>query len=102
MQGPIDGFGRFATAQGRKYLAQLCKHFGHKVPATVDPDGAAGRVQFAMGTAQFRADDAALTVQLRAGTAAGLQQMREVVDDHLRRFAFREGFEAMTWAPAAA
>lgn len=95
MQDPIEATGRFSTPNAARYMSQLCKHFGHKIPAEVEGDR--GRVTFAAGVAEFQADDATLTARLRAEDAGGLARLRGVIDDHLKRFAFREEFEAMDW-----
>ncbi|WP_374303466.1 DUF2218 domain-containing protein [Paracoccus sp. (in: a-proteobacteria)] len=98
MQDHIQTSGRFATPNGVKYLTQLCKHFGHKNPAEVAEDGSSGEVRFAMGQALMQADGQGLTATLRGEDQAALDQLRHIIDDHLKRFAFREGFEAMDWA----
>lgn len=101
MQEQISVTGRFSTPHGAKYLAQLCKHFGHKVPAEIDPDGSKGRVTFAMGEARMHADDAALFVTLTGADQAAIDQLQEVIDSHLQRFAFRETFTGIGWGAAA-
>lgn len=90
--------GRFATAHAQKYMTQLCTHFAHKIPATVDGETAEAR--FAMGIAHMSADNTALTVRLTAETADAAAQMKPIIDDHLRRFAFREKFTQMAWNDA--
>lgn len=98
MQDQMETTGQFATPNGAKYLAQLCKHFGRKVPAEVAEDGTSGEVRFAIGQARMQADDQGLTAILHGADQAALDQLRHIIDDHLKRFAFREGFEAMAWA----
>ncbi len=90
--------GQFDTPNAHKYMAQLCKHFGHKVPASVEGDR--GQVAFAMGEAHLSADDTGLTAMLSGADGAALAQMQQIIDDHLKRFAFREGFSGMTWGAA--
>ncbi|MFD1798202.1 DUF2218 domain-containing protein [Paracoccus aurantiacus] len=90
--------GRFETPNAAKYVTQLCKHFGHKVPASIE--GNRGQVTFAIGAAVMVADDAALTVTLSGSDAEALAQMQQTIDDHLQRFAFREDFSGMTWGAA--
>ena len=101
MQEQISVTGRFSTTHGAKYLTQLCKHFGHKVPAQVDPDGGQGRVSFAMGEAQMQADAAALHVTLTGADQGAIDQLQDVIDSHLQRFAFREDFTGMDWGTPA-
>lgn len=95
MQGQSVNTGRFETAKARNYLIQLCKHFGHKIPASVEGDQ--GHITFAMGEARLAADDSALTAILSGADDAALDRMRHIIDDHLKRFAFREDFTGMTW-----
>lgn len=99
MRDLIETTGRFFTPHAARYMGQLCKHFGHKVPAEVD--GNRARITFQMGVAELLADEATLTARLSATDAEALARLRGVIDDHLKRFAFREGFEAMDWGQPA-
>ena len=87
--------GHFDTRNGSKYLQQLCKHFGHKIETSHNESE--GQCQFAFGTAWLRADDAGLTVQFDLQAEEARDQAKGVIDSHLERFAFREGFSAMQW-----
>lgn len=98
MQEQSQVAGRYDTSNARKYMTQLCKHFGHKVPASVDGDN--GQVTFAIGKAGMAADDTRLTVTLTGADADALTQMQHIIDDHLKRFAFREDFSGMNWEAA--
>jgi hypothetical protein len=86
------------TAQARRYLGQLCKHFAHKLPVTFDE--IAGTIPFASGTCHLVATDAALTIDLEA-PADGMEELRDVVTRHLDRFAFREEL-VYDWHPIRA
>lgn len=96
MQDTFLSTGRFSTAKGRAYMTQLCKHFGHKIPAEVDGDR--GHVEFPLGMARMQADDLAIIVELTSDDAANVQRLQGVIDSHLERFAFREDFKAMEWS----
>ncbi|AUH64626.1 DUF2218 domain-containing protein [Paracoccus zhejiangensis] len=100
MQGQFRSTGRFSTPNAQKYMVQLCKHFGHKVPAEVEGD--AGQVTFGMGLAQMQSDDQALTVVLSGDSGEAVASLQEVIDSHLQRFAFREEFSGMDWSVVAA
>lgn len=100
MQEQFQTSGAFSTPNALKYVTQLCKHFGHKVPAEIQ--GNAGTVTFDMGIAQLNADDAVITATLTAGNAEALAQLQQVIDSHLQRFAFREDFTGMNWSSAQA
>jgi hypothetical protein len=94
----IQEIGRFDTPNGARYLQQLCKHFAHKVPVIVEAEE--GTVSLPTGPAKLRADAAGLTIRIEAEGAEALPRARAIIDDHLARFAFREGFTAMDWQPA--
>ena len=112
---------RFATPHAAKYIAQLCKHFAHKVPA--EWDAAQGRAALPSGPVTLRAEDGGLLVRIPAEDAKGMVrsragvgaeadalhvritaedakamiQSRFVVDSHLVTFAHREGFTGLCW-----
>lgn len=77
------------TEHASRYLQQLCKHWSHKMTVHFDP--AQGRVEFPSGaTLAMKADAAALTLRLESDDAEGLPRLQTVVEDHIKRFAFRE------------
>jgi uncharacterized protein len=80
-----------ATPQASRYLAQLCKHFQHKVPVTLD--GASGHIAFGMGDCRLRAEAGVLSLSLQAADDAQMAQLQDVVARHLLRFAFREAMQ---------
>lgn len=79
---------RVTTAVPRRYLAQLCKHFEHKLPVALAEDR--GRIEFSGGVCALEAGDDALTMRLTAEDEAALARLEDVVARHLVRFAFRE------------
>ncbi len=85
----------FETQHASKYLAQLCKHFGHKV--RVEYDAVDGRADLSRGPAIMRANDHALIVQVSAVDAIGLGASQITIESHLKRFAFREAPVALNW-----
>lgn len=99
MQDQFEDSGHFATPHASRYLQQLCKHWAHKVDVTYDVDR--GHVALPLGPVELDATGPALVITLRAATAADLAQARSVIDDHLARFAAREGFTGMAWRQAA-
>ena len=94
----LQDTGTFQTPNASKYLQQLCKHFAHKIE--VEFDETSGRAALPPGPATLTATDDGLRVEISAETDEGLQRARGVIDDHLKRFAFREGFEHMAWTAA--
>lgn len=86
------------TAKASGYLQQLCKHFGHKVPAECTPTE--GKVTFEMGTATLAANDTRLEMSVEGADGAAVERLEGVLASHLERFAFREELR-ITWTRAA-
>jgi hypothetical protein len=76
------------------YLTQLCKHFAHKIPTEHGQDY--GRMRFQPGLCTMRAADGVLSMECEAASENELQLVKNVVVDHLTRFAWREHL-AVTW-----
>ncbi|CUH82532.1 DUF2218 domain-containing protein [Tropicibacter naphthalenivorans] len=92
----LQATGRFDTQNGEKYVAQLCKHFAHKIETHVE--GGTGTAALGTGPCTMQASPDTLRITVQAATLDGLSQAKRIIDSHLARFAFREGFEAMDWA----
>ena len=92
----LESAARVPTAAPRRYMAQLCKHFAHKVPATFDDTR--GHIQFDVGPCDLEADQDAgiLVMRVRAADEAGIERLENVVARHLARFAFREQLD-VSW-----
>lgn len=86
-----------ATPLAGRYMTQLCKHFQHKLPVTLDD--AAGHIVFSIGDCRLSADGERLTLSLDSPDDAQLLQLQDVVARHLLRFAFRETMQ-IVWHPA--
>lgn len=82
------------TKSAFRYLGQLCKHFGHKVPASLEGDH--GWIAFDFGRCHLAATDDELSLHNTATAAEELQRLEQVIASHLARFAFRETL-AITW-----
>ncbi|MBW7921450.1 MAG: DUF2218 domain-containing protein [Rubellimicrobium sp.] len=90
--------GTYATVHAARYMQQLLKHFAHKIEVQVgDSDGHAA---LPVGPAAFTATAAELRVEITLNDPEMAPRARAIIDDHLARFAFREGFERMDWAEA--
>jgi len=85
---------RVPTAMGARYLAQLCKHFAHRL--TVTHEGNSGSIEFPDGLCVLTAQDNFLVMQLAAKDPETLDRLQTVMDKHLEQFAFREK-PAITW-----
>jgi hypothetical protein len=76
------------TDHAGRYLQQLCKHWSHRF--TVEYDASRGVVQFKDSRCAFEASSQHLLVSLTGADREALQALREVLAEHLKRFAFRE------------
>ena len=85
-----------ATDKAARYMSQLCKHFAHKIPATLD-GATGGRIEFPFGVCALAAEQAALHLSVEAENVQDLSRMEKVIADHLQRFAFREPVE-VSWS----
>lgn len=86
---------RYETANGRKYLTQLCKHWAHKLDVSYEDDH--GEVGFSFGKAIMNSDPAGLDVRMEVNDKADLDKAKAVLEDHLMRFAFREPVQKLDW-----
>jgi hypothetical protein len=81
------------TAHAARYMGQLVKHFGHKIPTELT--ATTGRIEFPFGVCTAQAGEAlTLTCEAPADT---LEQLQGVIERHLVRFAFRENELAVVW-----
>ena len=88
--------GHWATPKASQYLQTLCKHFGHMVETRFDERQ--GTIAFPGSSVRLLATATELLVAAEGTTPETAARVRGVIDSHLKRFAFREGFEAMDWA----
>jgi hypothetical protein len=91
---PYVSIARVPTKSALRYLGQLCKHFGHKVPSSLDGDH--GWIAFEFGRCHLAASDDELSLHNTAASLETLQRLEEVIARHLERFAFREKL-TITW-----
>ena len=87
----------FETANGRKYLTQLCKHFAHKIEVSYSEDK--GECYFAGGLGRLEADEKGLRMAVEANDEEWLNRAQSIIEVHLIRFAFREELESLDWLP---
>lgn len=91
--------GLVPTANGGKYVQQLCKHWSHKLDVTLDGD--TGVVRFPSAVATMAGGTDAIRIELTADDAETVEQMKGVIERHLDRFAFREVPLDYQWAAGA-
>ncbi|MCA0270656.1 MAG: DUF2218 domain-containing protein [Proteobacteria bacterium] len=89
-----------STPNGSKYIAQLCKHFAHKVEVSWDDHH--GYAELPSGPAEFVTDASGLSFRLEAADAKGIIQARFTIDVHLATFAHRENFLGLNWVVESA
>ena len=90
---------RVAAASASRYLQQLCKHWAHK--RQVSNDATQGRIEFDAGLCELNADGETLTMKISANEEGSLPVLEDVVERHLKRFAFRETLD-IRWSRQAA
>jgi hypothetical protein len=88
--------GSAKTASGSKYLQQLCKHWSHKFEVEFSTDR--GQVRFPSAVATIEASADTLIVTIETDDADSVEQLKEVVANHLDRFAFREAPLPFEWS----
>ncbi|WP_371168980.1 DUF2218 domain-containing protein [Aliiroseovarius sp. 2305UL8-7] len=84
------------TNHASKYLQQLGKHFGHKVPATFT--SSQGNVTLPFGHCEMTASDSALSITV-SGEHDEIGRLEQFISSHLSRFAFREN-PTLAWQRA--
>ena len=84
------------TLNAKRYLGQFVKHFSHKLPFVRHETNEHGEVEFPLGLCTLDADEQRLSIIINAGSAEEIGQLKDVVDRHLLRFAFREDI-AINW-----
>ena len=84
------------TPNARRYLGQFVKHFAHKLPFVRHENNEHGEVEFPLGLCSLDADATRLSIIVNASTPDEIERLKDVVDRHLLRFAFREEL-AIDW-----
>ena len=76
------------TAYGAPYLKRLCRHFAHKIPASIE--GQRGTLEFPFGLCLIDVDDHEMRIQIQVGDPENTDRAEQVVADHLVRMANRD------------
>ncbi len=79
---------RVSTENASSYLRKLCQHWSHKFLVSFDAQH--GTIDLAVGTCILDAEENALKVRLELAAARDETQLQRVVEEHIKRFAFRE------------
>lgn len=83
------------TTNAGRYLQQLSKHWSHKFEVNFDAQNS--DIAFPMGGLRMEAQAQALVVTLDPLPDADIERFKQVVADHLDRFAFKEAPLAFDW-----
>lgn len=86
----------FRTGKASRYIAQLCKHFAHKVEASFSETE--GRADLPGSLLLLRATPETLEIELRSDSLKEFTKGRYIVEDHIVRFAFREKLYCLNWS----
>lgn len=76
------------TAHASSYLRQLCRHWSHRFAVTFTNEH--GRIELPQALCTLDAAPELLTVRLDPAPEADATRLRQVVEEHLQRFGFRE------------
>lgn len=82
---------RVVTESGSLYLKKLCRHFAHKVPATMAGDR--GIVEFPFGRCRLEATADALTMVIMLTDGQQVAKAEQVLAEHLQRMARKEALD---------
>lgn len=88
----------FPTDRAAALMGTMAKHFGHKIPVTLDETQA--RIVFEFGEAVIAQAPGALHLSVEAGQPEQQQRLCAVIESHLMRFAHRENPAPLAWSGA--
>jgi hypothetical protein len=87
------------TENASSYLRKLCQHWSHKFLVSFDAQH--GTIDLAVGKCILDAETGALNVRLELPAEGDEARLQQVVEEHIKRFAFRETL-IFEWNTAAA
>jgi hypothetical protein len=88
-----------STENASSYLRKLCQHWSHKF--LVSFDAHQGTIDLHVGKCILDAEKNALKVRLELAAEGDRAQLQKVVEEHIKRFAFRETL-VFDWNSSAA
>jgi uncharacterized protein len=89
---------RVQTGEPARFMKQLCRHFGHKIPAEFDDEH--GSIVFSDGRCDLSVEPGTLVLVTTSESVAGAAHVADVMASHLTRFGFRENL-SVAFAPVA-
>ncbi|RIJ27681.1 DUF2218 domain-containing protein [Henriciella algicola] len=84
-----------ATENASRYLQQLSKHWAHKFD--VDYSETKSRINLPLGELNMQASESALGLEVTSDSPDSLDQLCDVIERHLDRFAHRESALVYEW-----
>ena len=90
---------RVSTENASSYLRKLCQHWSHKFLVSFDAQH--GTIDLAVGKCILDAEENALKVRLEMVAEGNEARLQQVVEEHIKRFAFRETLVFDWNSPAA-
>lgn len=87
---------RVPTDKSARYMTQLAKHWSHKFEVQLTETTATVPLPFGLLTMQAEPD--AIVGRFEPTPEADLKRLKEVFENHLNRFAFREGELVYEWS----
>lgn len=79
---------KVSTQHGELYLKKLCRHFAHKVPATIL--GSQGRIDLPFGHCRIDAGEGHMLLHLDIENVDDVSRAEQVIADHLLRMANKD------------
>jgi uncharacterized protein len=84
-----------ATENAGRYLQQLSKHWAHKF--NVDYSETKSLIHLPLGELNMQASESALGLEVTSDSPDSLDQLCDVIERHLDRFAHRESTLVYEW-----
>jgi hypothetical protein len=83
------------TKNGQRYMTQLAKHWSHKFQVVFDETSAF--IPLPPGPCRMQVVGDGLDVTIEAADPEAITRLQGIVENHLKRFAFREPDLAFDW-----
>jgi uncharacterized protein len=77
------------TKSAESYMRKFGQHWSHKCPVAFDEKNGC-KIELRSGTCDLLADSQHLEIRLTVPVDADQGRLEQVIEDHLKRFAFRE------------
>jgi uncharacterized protein len=92
METKLTSTAKIETVHAGKYLVQLAKHWSHRFPDLTWNETRAD-IPFPTGQCVITSNENILAIALTVPDEETASRMEDVVEEHLKRFAFRESLE---------